>query len=73
MKEDPFLDDREASSQEFTSGARVMSMWKEGSRPKYPGWYPATVVERNDDNTLKVHYDDGYKDKRVRPEYVRMA
>jgi hypothetical protein len=73
LKEDPFLDDREASSQEFTSGARVMSMWKEGSRPKYPGWYPATVVERNDDNTLKVHYDDGYKDKRVRPEYVRMA
>ena len=57
----------------FATGAQVMAMWKEGRRPEYSGWYLATVTAANDDGTFALQYDDGYKDRRVRDQYIRQA
>ena len=54
-------------------GTRVMAMWKEGRRPKYNGWYLATVTAANQDGTFALQYDDGYKDHHVRDQYIRRA
>ena len=49
----------QAENTKFTAGTRVMAKWHGGTRA-WPGWYPAVVVKRNQDNTLHVRYNTLY-------------
>ena len=49
----------QAENAKFTAGTRVMAKWHGGTRA-WPGWYPAVVVKRNQDNTLHVRYNTLY-------------
>ena len=59
---------READEAQLAWGARV--------EVKYHGadtWYPGTIETDNGDQTYNIAYDDGDKEARVTPDFIRLT
>ena len=55
-------------------GDRVMALWKDGTQPGFPGYFPGVVVRINPRNlSYAILYDDGYMDRHVKRSAIRKA
>jgi hypothetical protein len=57
---------READVSKLVVGAKVEVQYRGGTT-----WYPGTVAADNGDQTYDIAYDDGDKESRVTPDYIR--
>ena len=57
---------------DFCVGDRVMALWKDGTQPAFPGYFPGVVVRINPRNlSYAILYDDGYMDRHVKRSAIR--